>query len=212
MGAALTLLKTMFWPPQKVIAPWPFPEQIPLAGWQFIPASASGQTPPPAHPQLAQASGYVNGKSYGYKQGSYYLNISIRYLNPTIGDVKAFAYNFNNHLPTDLQVRYQSGLGHYGLYSSARESHLSACLVPGGVATVTREQFVQTRYGLDLRLPRLFFWLGGTIPLLNNQCLWVKMSMPASPTQGANWAPLEVAGQKWLWWWQNYLVRLPSFS
>jgi cyanosortase A-associated protein len=98
------------------------------------------------------------------------------------------------------------------LYSSAGESHLSTCLVPGGVATVTREQFVQTRYGLDLRFPRLFFWLGGTIPLFNNQCLWVKMSMPAPPTAAVNWAPLEVAAQKWLWWWQNYLVRLPSFS
>lgn len=212
VGAALTFLKTVFWPAQITIAPWPFPEQIPLEGWQSVPPSEAPPLPPPAHPQLAQASGYVNGQGYTYNQGALYLNANVRYINPGIGDVKAFAYNFNNHLPTDLQVRYQAGLGYYGLYSAGGESHLSACLSPGGLSTVTREQFVQGRYGQDLRFPRLLFWLGGTIPLSNNKCLWVNISMPEAKVKDAHLAPLESTGQQWLSWWQNYLTRFPSFS
>jgi len=207
LAAALTLARVIFFPPELTLAPFPFPEDVPLPGWTLDRSPGAEKIAPPVHAQFAQNIGYRNGRTYRYTQGNRVLTLSARYLRPSVGDIEAYTYNFTNRLPRNLTLKTVPNFGSYGVYQDQNTLYLSSCLSPGGQNTVTREQFIQNCYRQDLQPWRFLRWLGGTIPLFNHQCLWFEMAWPLSPRETSTpaLATLEPLWIEWQTWWRAHL-------
>ncbi len=199
----LALGKSIVNPPASAPPAFTFPSVIPLPGWQPLPSS-----PLPTNPQSQQQP--VEGRHYRYIQNSSSLEIEMRYLVNTDGDVKTLIQNYTSIPLTSLnlssELRQQQGVGSYLLLTDQQRAYLSACINPHGESTVTREQFVQNRNTNDLQPTRLLSWLLGRADLRDWRCLWAHLSIPLSKALPESYRALEAA---WVSWDQKW-TRFPN--
>lgn len=204
-GAALTLIKVVFYPNPNTTNPLPFPADIPLANWQreTVPLITKTQL---SQPEADKLLGFVNGEIYQYRQGNQLLTIKMRYFAPAIGDVPAFLTYYNKKVPENLIIRSKGVMGSYGLFSQNQHSHLTTCLTPRGGSIFKREQFLRVRYSSDLRLDRLIPIAIGKASLLDNRCLWINISLSETDktSPSSNYSTLEKIWTSWNQWWQPY--------
>lgn len=208
-GAALTLIKVVFYPNPNTIAPLAFPSDVPLPNWQRETVSSIKEAQL-SQPEADKLLGFVNGKIYRYRQGNQLLTIKMRYFAPAIGDVKAFLTYYNKKIPDTLIIREKDGMGAYGLFSQDQQAHLTTCLTPRGGSIFKREQFLQVRYSSDLRLDRLLPIAIGKTPLLDNRCLWINISLSETNTNrpSSYYPSLEKIWISWNQWWQPYFENI----
>ncbi len=206
-GAALTLIKVVFYPNPSKVNPLSFPSEVPLANWQLdVTDNHSEKEIQLSQPEADKILGFVNGKVYQYRQGNQLLTIKMRYFAPTIGDVKAFLTYYNKEVPNTLIIRDQEGIGSYGLFTQDQQAHLTTCLTPRGGSIFKREQFLQVRYASDLRLDRLLPIAIGKTSLLDNRCLWMDISLSGTNQDSlpSSYPTLEKIWFSWNQWWQPY--------
>lgn len=210
-SAGITLIKVAFFPALDKNLPLDFPDRILLPEWQQETNPTLAATPPLSQPEGDKLLGFVNGKVYQYRQGNQMLNISMRYFSPTIGDVKPYLTYYNKGIPPNLMIREQKGVGYYGLFTQNKQAHLTTCLTPRGGNIFKREQFLQVRYQSDLRLERFLPWIMGKLPLLDNRCLWIDMSLngTAENHSSSDYPTLEKA---WLLWNQSWQPHFEQFQ
>ena len=179
-----------------------FPPVVPLPKWQLI------ETKP-----LPRIYFGVLGKQYRYIQNQLPLDIELRYIIETDGNIqqlidKHTSIQFSAIQPT-LSIRQQPGVGFYGVYVYQQRAYLDACINPRGSSTFTAEQFSNNRKLYELQFNRLLGYLLADTPLRERRCLWSHLSIPlkdASPETAYN--NLETSWFSWYKWWNSRFPKM----
>ena len=193
---------------KSAVVPFVFPAAVPLPEWQL-------KNSRPLVVPITEAPSYLSGRQYQYVKNDLTLDIEMRYIVNTKGDVKSFLQNYSFTPPSfnkSLFLRHQEKVGFYSLFAYQQRAYLSACINSRGGSTVTDVQFRQNRdiydsiYNLRFK-DRLIPWLQGRGSIRDMRCLWAHLSMPiknSSPKDA--YQTLEKA---WLDWYQSWHPRFP---
>ncbi|MCU0540910.1 MAG: cyanoexosortase A system-associated protein [Oscillatoriaceae cyanobacterium Prado104] len=197
-GVLLVTGKSIFYPNSgnRSAAEYNFPESVPLAQWQMVDSLPL---------QIAETSQVKVGRKYRYQKNSLALEVEIRYVLGTNGDVESMmkGHTILKSSPGKLAVANIPGVGYHGILQQQNRLYLSSCINPRGGATVDAEQFRYNRNTQDLRFDRLVFWLLGKGNIQDQRCLWVQMSVPLDKTTPQDATKiLETAWVSWHQWWQ----------
>lgn len=172
-----------------------FTTAVVLPGWQFI-ESNSLEKP-------TFGNQYISGRHYRYVQKSLPLDIEMRYLVNTDGDVKKL---LNSYTPIrfseQLPLRRAAGVGFYSLFVYQERAYLSACINPSGGSTVTDRQFRHNRNIYDVLSSRFILWLLNQVELRDERCLWANLSVPLKDSNADSFKTLEKAWFSWYQWWK----------
>lgn len=185
LGCTLfTIGKLAIEPPKEKQQAIAFPAAvIPLSGWDYR-GSDRLQDP--------------DGKVYRYGGGDRLLEIEMRQINHTDGNIDKYLQTYKDIQPL-LMVKQQSEIGFYGLFIDSGNAYLSSCINPRGENTVTAEQFTRNRNTYDLQWNRVLSWLLGISNLREWDCLWVNLSIPLDDySQEHTYLKLEKA------WFESY--------
>ena len=207
---ATTAIVTAFTLGKSVVDPqtvstdnnYTFPESVELPQWQLSvtkPVDADLVKPP------AYISGdFVAGKHYQYLQSGKYLDIEMRYLANTDGDLKSFITTQTGELSSVLKQDKDIGL--YSLYTQEDKAYLSACINPRGNTTVTSDGFNRNLMTHDTRLWRIFPWLLGQADFRDKRCLWAHLSTSLNNDVGVDetYKTLEIAWRDWYQYWRSH--------
>ena len=204
IAISLVLGKSLAHPTAKTlkIASFIFPKSVPLSQWQL---SKSGAVSPYLVRPPAYISGnFIAGKHYRYRRNNQFIDIEMRYLSETNGDLKGFITQQTGEL---LPVLRNSKSGFYSLYEHQGKAYLSACINPRGGSTVTSDRFNRNRQS-DIRLNKVIPWFLGESRLVDRRCLWAHLSMPLDRDRRAEetYRTLENIWFDWHNWWQDSLL------
>ena len=193
-GLAMTLGCTVFAVGKLAIAPPAekareivFPDgAISLSGWSY------------------RESRYLEepeGKFYRYEEGDRILEIEMRYITYTDGNLKKYLQT-HKKIDTLLSIKQQPDIGFYGLFANEEKAYLTSCLNPRGPSTVTAAQFSHNRNTYDLQWHRILWWMLGRSDLRQWNCLWVNLSIPLDGfSQEETYSILEQSWLEWYNWW-----------
>lgn len=180
--------------------PYVFPREIALSGWRFLGSR-------PLQGPVVERQG--SGRQYLYRQDDLQLDIKMRLLFETNGDIW---YLLREHTAiaaseASSTLKYAEGVGFYSSFTSGGYAYLSSCINPRGGTTVTAAQFAYNRYRYDLSFERLLAWLRNEVSLRDKRCLWAHLSIPVRERslEGA-YQTLEDVWLSWYEWW------FPRFS
>lgn len=195
----LAIGKIVFYPAtgNRPLKAYRFPESVPLADWQMVES-----LPLPK----SNSSDIVAGQQYQYQKNNLPLQIEMRYVVDTIGDVQGLmkGHSVLKTSPGKLTVKNIEGVGFHGVLLLNNRAYLGSCINPRGGATVTSEQFRYNRNTYDITFTRVVPWLLGQESLQDRRCLWTQMSVPLNnmtPEQANK--VLESAWVSWYPWWQS---------
>ncbi|MEH2364420.1 cyanoexosortase A system-associated protein [Nostoc sp.] len=184
-----------------------FPENIALNSWQQIKVKSWSKQK--SDTQIIAE--FESGKDYSYTKNNLPLELQMRYVINTRGELNPFLQQSSKNLVKDSQknIRYVKGIGYYELYSDSKQAYLTACINPRGGSTVNSNQFMQNRYTYDLTWNRLLPWFLGKEVLRDNRCIWTQLSIPLNgvvnskvyPVLESFWAENYVA-------WQSLLLKI----
>ena len=182
------------------VSKFAFPKSIPLSRSQFVSDDA-------VNPYLVQPPAYISGnfiagKRYRYLHDEKYLDIEMRYLGNTNGDLKSFITSQTGEL---FPVLKNSDRGFYTVYADEDKAYLSACINSRGGTTATSDQFNRNRLIYDVRLDRFVPWLSGKAELKDKRCLWAHLSYPLdrNSTEEETYRTLEIVWQDWQAYWRS---------
>lgn len=208
-GSALFVLgKTTLAPVagNSIVTSFVFPTGVPLSQWQLSLSRplADPITKGPKSP----------GRHYRYIQKNISLDIDMRYIVDTHGNVKSFIEKYYS-LPLSsgqlaLVLRHQEGIGFHNLFADQQRAYLSTCINASGGSTVSASQFRRNRFIYDIRLSRLFPWLLGQGTIRDRRCLWAHLSVPLKNSAPEDaYRILETAWFSWYQWWSPRFPKPP---
>jgi cyanosortase A-associated protein len=175
-----------------------FPETVSLRGWQQ-------EVSFPVESPLSNSTQKIFGRHYRYIQNNLSLDVEIRYLYHSNGDVQRLVKEFT-HLDTrqlSAEMRQRKDIGFYGVFIHEQKANLSACINPQGYSTFNARQFLQNQITPDVLLKRFLPWLIEEKNLRDRRCLWVKLSVPLKDSSTDNtYLSLEQAWFDWYRWWR----------
>lgn len=177
-------------------------ENVPLKAWQQIASTSVGN-------QTTNYTEEIAAKHYQYIQNNLPLDIEMRYLASSDGNVQKIFKRYNklgaSQISTD--IRQQTGIGSYGLLIHQNKANLTACINPQRNSTFKAEQFVQNQMNIDVLSKRFIPWLFSGESLRDRRCLWVNLSIPLKDSSSQKaFLTLEKA---WVDWYQYWSPRLP---
>ena len=202
VATTLSLGKAAIDPQGKItsVEGYYFPESIPLSNWEL-------SFTQPVNPRLVKPPAYilgdfVAGKHYRYRQSDRYLQIEMRYLINTNGDLKGFIKNQTGDFSSSL--RQDEERGFYSLYADRDKVYLNACINPRGISTVTSDEFNRNLMISDTHLAGTLSWLLGKNELRDKRCLWTNLSRPLDNkiSLEENYRTLEMVWFDWYDWWR----------
>lgn len=217
LTAGFVLGKSLIDPQMGKLTPFEFEEKVPLSQWQSVETQRLKPLPEPD----TEGSILKVGRFYQYRQNDRVLDIEMRYVTRTQGEVDRFIRDrFNKEKEKSqpeketekvLQVKegYESDVGHYILLSDTDRAYLSACINPRGETTFSQDQYKHNQDIYDTELSRVFPSLFGRAKWRDDRCLWTYMSMPledSSPEE--TYQVLEAAWWDWHEWWQPKFPKL----
>ncbi|MDJ0595141.1 MAG: cyanoexosortase A system-associated protein [Pleurocapsa sp. MO_226.B13] len=210
IAVALTLGKSIIAPEVQSfqVADYTFPESLPLPQWKF---SFSKPVNPNLVRSPASISGkFMAGKHYRYRQNERYLEIEMRYLVDTNGDLKSFITSQTGELSPGL--RQDSEGGFYSLYADEDKAYLNACINPHGVSTVTSDQFNRNLTIHNTRIENILPWLLGQAEFRDKRCLWAHLSLPLDRDVSLDetYRRLETVWSDWYGWWRSHFPQARS--
>lgn len=180
----IVLGKISLYPNQKNTVAFTVPQTVSLLGWKLK----------KSHPINENYQNFQSGREYQYHQNQTTIEVEVRHLVNTDGDVKKYLQVYRSmSLPQPPLIRSQPGIGFYGLVTEGDRAYLSACLNPRGESTFTGIQFGRNRNTLDLQLDRILPWLLGTVELRDYRCLWVTLSIVTEGSPEQDYRVLEAA-------------------
>ena len=149
-----------------------FPKSISLPNAELLYSGAvnSYLVQPPAY----ISGNFISGRYYRYLYHEKYLDIEMRYLTNTSGNLKSFITSKIGELYPALK---QNKKGFYSIYADEDKAYLDACIGSRGGSTVTNDQFNRDRLIYDTRFDRFFPWLLGQAELKDRRCIWTHISI-----------------------------------
>ncbi|MBD1855435.1 cyanoexosortase A system-associated protein [Leptolyngbya boryana CZ1] len=151
------------------------PNHLSLPGWE----AQKTQSIEPS-PSNSKYNRIVSGQRYLYRQGDRSLQIAVRYVVETEGDIGQFIADTDESwgkTPISFEDR-QSTQGFYRLFTQQNQAYLQSCLNLNGHTTVTQTQFRQNAYRQALQPEQWLNWLISQRPLLERRCFWIQISTP----------------------------------
>jgi cyanosortase A-associated protein len=217
LTAGFVLGKSLLDPRVGQLTPFEFSPQVPLAKWQ--PVESKRLKPLPA-PDTDGAILQV-GRQYQYRQNDRLLDIEMRYVLRTKGEVNIFLKDrlekeakkteteSKNNNKLDAASGYKPDVGYYWLLADKERAYLTACINPRGESSFTREQYKHNQDIYDTDFSRLFPSFLGREKWRDDRCLWTYMSMPlAGSAPKETYKLLEEAWFEWNEWWQPQFPKL----
>ena len=183
------------------VADYQFPESIALSRWNF--SSSKSINSNLTHSLLGE---FVSGKHYRYQQNGKYLEINMRYVVDTNGDLKSFISNRTGDLSPSL--REDGAGGFYSVYVDSNKANLTACINPSGGSTVTDDRFRRNRMLHDNHLERIVPWLRGQTELQDKRCLWAHLSIPLD--RNSLEEHYRILESVWFDWYEYWLLNYPE--
>lgn len=138
-----------------------------------------------------------SGKSYEYTDGSNRIEMEMRYLPRSDGNVEELLRLVGVGVQ-DPTTREKAGIGFYSLARHEHRAFLTTCINSAGVCTVTRKQCQRARDANASVLTRWFAWLPVVQARRDRRCLWALLSVPADPSSGDR--DFEVLEKAWFSW------------
>lgn len=192
----------------RPVRPFAFTEVVPLPGWQLL--ESRPLVEPVGSLPSSKWESVLASQKYYYKQNNQQMEIEMRYVVGTLGDLYGYFTNLSSmQLQANLlHLRQQEGVGFYSVFVYQGRSHLSACINPRGSSTVTSTQFASNRRTYDLQLRHLVPWLLGKESLQDRRCLWVHLSTPLNQVSAeTTYSVLEKAWWSWYQWWSRHFPQ-----
>lgn len=155
---------------------------------------------------------YVSGQSYKYLVDGLPLDLDIRYLFGTEGNILLFLKELANLEIDEDKLRQQvrkNDLGYYLVFEYQNRVYLTACINPRGISTVTREQFDDNASKSATDRVVVIKWLLGQTDLRDRRCLWTVLSTPFNT--GGDRAIIDQKLEKvWILWYEWWKIRFPE--
>lgn len=183
--------------------PFTFPATVPLPEWRFLASSSLVKGPE----QQSESYYYSVGKHYRYIDSKLPLDIEMRYIVNTDGDVAKFVQEYTS-VPLAANnlfqfVRQHPETGFYSLFNYHNQAYLSTCINSRGGSTATHNQFIHNQITHDLQFYRLVPWLLGQTILRDRRCLWTNLSIPLNQSSPEHaYRTLEKTWLNWYQWWR----------
>ncbi len=201
-GVFFVWVKLILYPTKgdSTVTPFVFPTTVPLPAWQLLVSS-------PLDHQTGKNPQFLSGRHYRYIQNGQPLDIEMRYLVDTDGEVEGLVRKYT-FIPSSFNKflsvqRQHEGVGFYDLFVHQGRAYLSACINPRGDSTVTNDQFKHNQNIYDWQFNRLLPWLLSRAELRDKRCLWAKLSIPLkNSSQTDAYQTLETAWFPWVQWWR----------
>ena len=210
-AAMLVLGKSIFEPTVATLTPFDFPPEVSLPQWRLV----ESQSLEVVNKDGEAGSTFLVGRHYQYLQNNYPLDIEMRYVVRTEGEVNKFIVDhpaIQSSPPEDElsgKVIHRQEIGSYLLFVHQERAYLSACINPRGESTVTKEQFRQNQDTYDTQVSRLLPVLLGREYWRDNRCLWTYMSLPLQDSSLEKTYPLlEQAWESWHEWWTRNFPKV----
>lgn len=193
--------------PTAIPAPFVFPAEVPLTGWQPLASR-------PLVNKFAKNQKLLSGRLYQYKQNKIPIDIETLYTVETSGNVMGFIRNYTSIPLSAIQIssrsdRYQEAVGYYLLFVYQKRAYLTSCINPHGESTITLPQFQHNRYTYDIQFSRLLNWLINQENIRDLRCVWVHSSIPLNTNSPKDaYTILENAWFSWYQWWYPRFPKL----
>lgn len=158
---------------KRSFADFKFPDALPLAGWKLV----ASQLLIDRALATAEYDRVNAGRLYHYRQNAISLQVEVRYVLNTNGDVSRLLQQTSVE-PISKMQQIQTISGFYNSFTTSDALHLTSCVNPRGNSTVTSTQFLQNRYAYDLQMNHLLAWATGQENLIDQRCLWLHLSTP----------------------------------
>ncbi|MBO3458905.1 cyanoexosortase A system-associated protein [Aetokthonos hydrillicola Thurmond2011] len=181
-----------------------FPTDVPLIGSKMLESKPLIDT---VIQQPRKYDSVISGRVYHYTQNGISLNIEMRYVLGTLGNVEGFITQKPDG-KLFQSIRKQQGIGFYGLFVAQNKAYLTSCINSRGGSTVTIEQFLQNRRSYDLDLSRLQPWLFGQQSLTDRRCLWAHLSTPLNKANSNS--AYQVLEKAWFFWYRWWSLHFPQ--
>jgi cyanosortase A-associated protein len=214
IGISLATLYTFIAPTagNRPVSSFEFPDRIPLNSWQQVDSKSSINSL--SSPQkIAQESQELvqSAQNYHYSQNGSDLQVEMRYLISTRGDVNSYLQKYTEIPPEAIKsqkIEQLQNVGYYSLFTSSNRVYLSSCISPRSLSNVTQKQFSKNRDSSDFQPQIWLNWLQGTASIRDRRCLWTHLSTPISKSDPKiAYETLETAWIDWYRWW---LPRFPT--
>ncbi|WP_353932503.1 cyanoexosortase A system-associated protein [Okeanomitos corallinicola TIOX110] len=187
---------------KKTIGTNIFSEQIAVENWQQIKAQSLGKQkydiPDDNKHFLSDA-----GHNYTYYQKNQEMQIQMRYVVNTRGEINPFLLQINQELKEKANqiIEYLPEVGYYSLYNDGKQAYLTSCINPRGGSTVNSSQFMKNRYNYDININRIIPWILGKDFLRDDRCIWTQISLPLNDKVATEIYPMLK-----LVWQDNYIT------
>jgi cyanosortase A-associated protein len=203
LGSSLGVLTRVVLAPShnNTAAEVTLPKELPLTGWQpMISAHSSTRI-------RLEPSTLITSEHYQYQKNDLLLDIQMRYLVNTDGDIVELTERYTHLMHTSLVIR-QVGDSIYSLETNQHRAYLNACIMPDGDSTVTSAQFLQRQSFQNTSPARLALWAIGQIQIQDRRCLWSQLSISLEKlsTQEA----YQVLENAWLDWRETWQTLFPN--
>jgi cyanosortase A-associated protein len=217
LTSGFVLGKSFLDPRMGQLTPFEFFPDVPIAQWQPVDSKRLKPLPEPD----TEGSILQVGRSYQYRQANRLLDIEMRYVIRTKGEVDKFIKDYREKAANkekserdkpkklDTKNEYKPNIGYYILLADKERAYLSACINPRGESTFTRDQYKHNQDIHDTTFSRLLPSVFGREKWRDDRCLWTYMSMPlAGSTPQETYKLLEGAWFEWEKWWQPQFPKL----
>ncbi|MBE9009394.1 cyanoexosortase A system-associated protein [Pseudanabaenaceae cyanobacterium LEGE 13415] len=159
------LIKAHFYPNKPIATVFEIPHTLELSNWSLKSSSVINDN----------QSTFQSGRDYQYQQNQHTIDIEIRHIVNTDGDVRDYLQVYQSIALTQ-SASIQNKNGFYGLFTHQNRIYLSACINPKGESTFTGVQFARNRNLFDIQPNRIALWLFSSTSLRDERCLWVQLS------------------------------------
>ena len=190
------------------VASFLFPDTVLLDSWQLV---KTEQLTDQRTDLSRRFDAVKSGKHYSYLKNGIPLEIEIRYVVGTRGNVSSL---IGKQTAIPLKVfqsgdwHHVKGIGFYTLFLHKDRAYLSTCINSRGGSTITSEQFLHNRYIHDLKYSFLVSWLLGEESPRDLRCLWTHLYTPVNESEPeVAYRILKTAWLDLYHWWQP---RFPS--
>ena len=207
IATSLTFGKSIVYP--KTVSAldrnYTFPEAIILPQWQLSKSK-------PVESDSIESSTYISGKfirgkHYHYLQNEKQLDIEMRYLSDTNGDLKSFISNQTGGL--SLVLKQDEKVGFYAIYTYKDKAYLSSCINPHGFSTITSDQFQRNLMIHNTHAKQIVPWLLGQSEFRDKRCLWAHLSMPLTDRITSDEAE-QIMETAWFDWYAYWRAHYPQ--
>jgi cyanosortase A-associated protein len=194
---------------KREVKPFTFSDRILLNSWQLVKTES---LPVENLKILTESDRPTSPKHYSYINNNVSLNLEMRYLVGTRGDIVELIKQQKN-IPQEIidnaKIEEIPEIGYHILSHDRDRAYLSTCINSRGNTTVTGKQFSQNRYTHDLNFNLVLPWLQGKESIRDLRCLWVNLSTPIEKKNVSTaYQILTKAWIDWYHWWQPRFPKL----